>query len=153
MIKKLQNNNLKVAKKIQAVFQESYKVEAEILKAVDFPPLKRPLENYINCSNQFFGFIKENQLVGVIEIIHNNEYIHIRSLVVHPIYFRQGIAQQLMEYVLKTFETPLFVVETGVDNGPASALYKKFHFKEVSQWNTDHGIRKVKFERIMNNNA
>jgi hypothetical protein len=30
-------------------------------------------------------------------------------------------------------------------------LYKKFDFKEVKQWNTDHGIRKIKFELRINN--
>jgi len=29
-------------------------------------------------------------------------------------------------------------------------LYKKFDFKEVKQWNTNHGIRKIKFERRIN---
>lgn len=151
MITKLQNSNLEVAKKIRAVFQVSYKVEAKLLKAVDFPPLKRPIEEYVNCSNQFFGFLKENELAAVVEIIHNKEYTHIRSLVVDPAFFKQGIASKLMDFVLDTFNSSLFVVETGVDNGPASALYKKFHFKEVKQWETDHGIIKIKFERIINN--
>ena len=151
MITKLQNSNLEVAKKIRTVFQVSYKVEAKLLKAVDFPPLKRPIEEYVNCSNQFFGFLKENELAAVVEIIHNKEYTHIRSLVVDPAFFKQGIASKLMDFVLDTFNSSLFVVETGVDNGPASALYKKFHFKEVKQWETDHGIIKIKFERIINN--
>jgi ribosomal protein S18 acetylase RimI-like enzyme len=151
MIEKLQNNDLKVAEKIRAVYQVSYRVEAELLKAVDFPPLKRPIEDYVNCSNQFFGFLKDDELAAVVEIIHNEEYTHIRSLVVDPAFFKQGIASKLMEFVLDTFDSSLFVVETGVDNGPASALYKKFHFKEVKQWDTEFGIRKVKFERIINN--
>ena len=151
MIVKLQNADLATATKIRSVFQVSYAIEAEILKAVDFPPLKRPIEDYVNCSNQFFGFLKDDELAAVVEIIHNEEYTHIRSLVVDPAFFKQGIASKLMEFVLDTFDSSLFVVETGVDNGPASALYKKFHFKEVKQWDTEFGIRKVKFERIINN--
>jgi ribosomal protein S18 acetylase RimI-like enzyme len=151
MIEKLQNTNLEVAEKIRDIFQVSYKVEAKLLNALDFPPLKRPIEEYVNCSNQFFGFLKENELAAVVEIIHNDEFTHIRSLVVDPRFFKQGIASKLMEFVLNKFKTPLFVVETGVDNGPASALYKKFDFNEVKQWDTDHGVRKVKFERIMSN--
>jgi len=153
MIEKLKNNELKVAKKIRAVFQVSYKVEAELLKAVDFPPLKRPIEEYVNCSNQFFGFLKENELAAIVEIIDNDEFTHIRSLVVDPRFFKQGIASKLMEFVLNKFKTPLFVVETGLNNRPASALYKKFNFNEVKQWDTNHGIRKVKFERIINDKA
>jgi hypothetical protein len=40
MIERLQNNDLEVAEKIRSVFQLSYKVEAELLNAKDFPPLK-----------------------------------------------------------------------------------------------------------------
>ena len=58
-----------------------------------------------------------------------------------------------MEFVFNTYDSNLFVVETGLDNGPATALYKKFNFKEVKQWDTDHGIRKIKFECRKNNEA
>ena len=71
-------------------------------------------------------------------------------MVVDPVFFRQGIARKLMEYVFNTFDSKLFVVETGLENGPATKLYKKFDFKEVKQWNTDHGVRKIQFERIIN---
>ena len=150
MIKRLKNNDLEIAKKIRSVFQLSYKVEANILNATDFPPLKRPLENYVNSNTAFFGYLKNQKLAGVIEIEHNNNFTHINSLVVDPVFFRQGIARKLMEYVFNTFDSKLFVVETGLENGPATKLYKKFDFKEVKQWNTDHGIRKIKFERIIN---
>jgi ribosomal protein S18 acetylase RimI-like enzyme len=150
MIERLKNNDLEIAKKIRSVFQLSYKVEANILNATDFPPLKRPLENYVNSNTAFFGYLKNQKLAGVIEIEHNNNFTHINSLVVDPVFFRQGIARKLMEYVFNTFDSKLFVVETGLENGPATKLYKKFDFKEVKQWNTDHGIRKIKFERIIN---
>tara|TARA_B100000497_G_scaffold128129_1_gene173784 strand:+ start:11739 stop:12194 length:456 start_codon:yes stop_codon:yes gene_type:complete len=150
MIKRLKNNDLEIAKKISSVFQLSYKVEANILNATDFPPLKRPLENYVNSNTAFFGYLKNQKLAGVIEIEHNNNFTHINSLVVDPVFFRQGIARKLMEYVFNTFDSKLFVVETGLENGPATKLYKKFDFKEIKQWNTDHGVRKIQFERIIN---
>jgi len=150
MIERLKNNDLEIAKKIRSVFQLSYKVEANILNATDFPPLKRPLENYVNSNTAFFGCLKNEELAGVIEIEHNNNFIHIYSLVVDPGFLRQGIARKLMEYVINIFDSKLFVVETGLKNGPATKLYKKFDFKEVKQWNTYHGIRKIKFERRIN---
>ena len=151
MIEKLQNNETEVSKEILSVFQLSYAIEAKLLNAVDFPPLKRPLKDYVNSTTEFFGYIKAGELAGVIEIDHNSPFTHINSLVVHPGFFRQGIARKLMEYVLKTFDADLFTVETGLENGPATELYKKFGFKEVNQWDTDHGLRKIKFERRINN--
>jgi N-acetylglutamate synthase-like GNAT family acetyltransferase len=151
MIEKLQNSKLEIAEKIRAVFQVSYKVEAKLLAAVNFPPLQRPLENYRESSTEFYGYSKDGELAGVVEIDANNNYILIRSLVIHPIFFRQGIAGKLIEFVFNTFDSNLFVVETGLANGPATALYKKFGFIEVHQWDTDHGIRKVKFEKLIKN--
>ena len=151
MIERLKNNDIEVSKKIRSVFQVSYQVEAKLLNATDFPPLKRSLESYVNSNTAFFGYLKDKELAGVIEIEHNSDFTHINSLVVAPSFFRQGIARKLMEFVFNTFDSNLFVVETGLENGPATALYKKFDFKEVKQWDTDHGIRKIKFERKITN--
>jgi ribosomal protein S18 acetylase RimI-like enzyme len=150
MIEKLQNSKLEIAQKIRDVFQVSYKVEAKLLAAVNFPPLQRPLVKYRESSTEFYGYTKDGELAGIVEIdANNNNYILIRSLVIHPTFFRQGIAGKLIEFVFDTFDSNLFVVETGLANGPATALYKKFGFIEVHQWDTDHGIRKVKFEKLI----
>ena len=151
MIQKLQNKDIEIAEKIRAVFQLSYKIEAELLNAVDFPPLKRTIENFVISETAFFGYLKENELAAVIEITTNNEFTHINSLVVDPRFFRQGIARKMMEFVFETFDSKLFIVETGLENGPATQLYKKFGFQEVKQWDTDHGVRKIKFERRLTN--
>ena len=150
MIEKLQHNDLEIAQKIFSVFQVSYAIEAKLLNAINFPPLNRPLENYINSNTEFFGYFKNKNLAGVIEIDHNNNSTNINSLVVDPKFFRQGIARKLMEFVFYTFDSNRYTVETGLENGPATKLYMNFGFKEVKQWDTDHGVRKVKFERIIN---
>ena len=54
MIEKLQNNDIEVSKKIRLVFQLSYKIEAKLLNATDFPTLKRSIENFVNSSTAFF---------------------------------------------------------------------------------------------------
>ena len=151
MIKRLENSDIEVSKRIRTVFQLSYKIEAKLLNATDFPPLKRPLKSYVNSNTEFFGYLKDGELAGVIEIELNNSFTDINSLVVSPSFFRQGIAKELMRFVFNKFNSNLFVVETGLENGPATKLYKKFGFKEVKQWNTDHGIRKIKFEYKINN--
>lgn len=146
MIEKLDNTKEIVAEKIRAVFQKSYKIEAKLLNAIDFPPLKRELENYRNSTTDFFGYLKEGQLAGVIEVNHHSEYTHIQSLVVNPLNFRQGIASELMKFVLSYYKSNLFIVETGLKNEPASHLYRRFGFMQTKQWDTNHGVRKVKFE-------
>jgi ribosomal protein S18 acetylase RimI-like enzyme len=48
--------------------------------------------------------------------------------------------------MLKLLAGNRMTVETGLDNKPAIALYESFGFKEVKQYDTDHGIRKIRFE-------
>jgi len=68
MIERLLNTDSDVANEIHSLFQKSYKVEAALLGATDFPPLKRPIKDYIKTRNEFFGFKKNGELAGIIEI-------------------------------------------------------------------------------------
>ena len=146
MIIQIDNHNKYNALEIHYVFQRSYKVEAELLKATDFPPLKRTVKDFIECKSLFFGYYEEDVLAGIIEINNTKASTHIQSLVVHPDYFRKSIASNLLKYIFKNINQKTFTVETGVDNLPAINLYKKFLFQEVKQWDTNHGVRKVRFK-------
>ena len=146
MIKKLDHTNLAIATKMHIVFQESYSIEAKLLNAINFPPLQRPLQSYIESTTTFFGYHIKDKIVGIIEVSSNEKTTHINSLVVSPHFFRQGIGRDLMDYILQNFSSKVFTVETGLENIPASTLYKNFGFKEVRQWDTDHGVRKVRFK-------
>ncbi len=146
MISKLNTKNKEVSENIYTVFQVSYKVEAELLKAVDFPPLKRSVQNFINSNTQFFGYYSNEKLAGVIEIKSDDKLTHIQSLVVHPNNFRQGIASKLMKFTLVNFNSKIITVETGLQNIPAINLYKQFEFIETKQWDTNHGVRKIELK-------
>lgn len=146
MIAQLDNQNIEVATQMQKVFHASYSVEAKILNAIDFPPLKRTLEEYMKTGNIFYGVFKNQDLAAVVEIRSSQKQTHIQSLVVSPQYFKLGIASQLMIFVLEQFNSEAAFVETGVDNNPAIKLYEKFGFKQTKQWNTDCGIRKVRLD-------
>lgn len=146
MIQRLKHTDPTIATQIRAVFQVSYAVEAKLLKAVDFPPLKRELELFVSSTNDFFGYFEQDVLAAVVEIAHRDSCTHIQSLVVAPAFFRRGIAATMLEFILKSFDTNVFMVETGAANLPAIQLYKKFGFTEVLQWDTSFGIRKVRFE-------
>ena len=146
MIKKLDHTNLAIATKMRVVFQESYAIEAKLLNAINFPPLQRPLESYIESTTTFFGYHIKDEIVGIVEVSPKEKTTHINSLVVSPHFFRQGIGRELMNYILQKFSSKVVTVETGLENIPASKLYTSFHFKEVKQWDTDHGVRKIRFK-------
>ena len=146
MIKKLDHTNQAIATKMRIVFQESYAIEAKLLNAINFPPLQRPLQSYIESTTTFFGYHIKDEIVGIIEVSPKEKTTHINSLVVSPHFFRQGIGRELMNYILQKFSSKVVTVETGLENIPASKLYTSFHFKEVKQWDTDHGVRKIRFK-------
>ena len=143
----INHKNKDQAQKIYRVFQVSYAIEAEILKAVDFPPLKRTILDFIDSETLFLGYEKDQKLAAVIELDIQKKSIHIQSLVVDPQFFRHGIAGKLIDFVFENYNTRLFTVETGLENLPAVMLYKKYGFVETMQYDTNHGIRKVRFEK------
>ena len=147
MIIKINNKENKIAEEIRAIFQVSYTVEAEMLKAVDFPPLKRTVSQFLNSDSEFYAYYLIKNIAGVIEIENHEDLTHIQSLVVYPKYFRNGIGSKLVQFILDTYKSRIFTVETGIDNHPAIKLYKSFGVQEQEQWDTDHGIRKVRFEK------
>ena len=149
MIVKINNKENKIAKEIRAIFQASYAVEAEILKAVDFPPLKRTAAQLLNSNSEFYAYYLIENIVGVIEIETHENLTHIQSLVVYPKYFRNGIGCKLVQFILDTYKSKIFTVETGIDNHPAIKLYTRFGFQEQAQWDTNHGVRKIRFEKRM----
>jgi len=148
MIIKINNERNKIAKEIRDIFQSSYAVESEMLKAIDFPPLKRTISQFLNSNSEFYAYYLNQNIAGVIEIKNNQDLTHIQSLVVYPKYFRKGIGRKLVQFILDTYKSIIFTVETGVENIPAVELYKSFNFKEKKQWDTDHRVRKIRFELL-----
>jgi len=152
MIIRLDPTNIDISKKIHSVFQASYAIEAELLKATNFPPLKRSIADFLSSQTAFYGIWNSSDLIAVIEVLNADHTTHIQSLVVDPNHFRKGLAQQLISYVFSNYNSEIFTVETGVDNKPAISLYEKFNFISIKEWDTDHGVRKVKFENKKNEN-
>ena len=143
MITKLENYNETIANKIHAVFQRSYKVEAQLIDVDDFPPLSRSTTNIVNSTTEFYGFIDNNCLAAIIEIEILEKQLDIHSLTVDPKYFRKGIADKLISYVLNKFDITTAIVETAVVNKPAINLYEKHGFREYRKWTPSHGIEKL----------
>ena len=147
MIIKIDNKSNEIAKEIRNIFQVSYAIEAEMLKAIDFPPLKRTLSQFLKSNSEFYAYYLNQNIAGLIEIDNNQDSTHIQSLVVYPKYFRKGIGRKLVQFVLDTYKSIIFTVETGIDNHPAIKLYASLGFEEQNQWDTNHGVRKVRFKK------
>ena len=143
MITKLDNSNEDVANQIFTVFQNSYKIEAQLIGTIDFPPLLRSVKDIENSKTEFYGFIENECLDAIVEIVIEGQQLGIDSLTVDPNYFRKGIASKLISYVLEIISFSEAIVETAVVNLPPINLYKKYGFIEFKRWTPSHGIKKV----------
>ncbi|GLX79804.1 N-acetyltransferase [Thalassotalea insulae] len=143
MIIKLDNSNKEIAKQIFNVFQRSYKIEAQLIGTVNFPPLSRSVRDIELSSTQFYGFIEGESIAAILEVELKEQQLDINSLTVDPHYFRKGIASKLISFALEKIKYSVAVVETAVVNLPAINLYKKHGFVEFKRWTPSHGIEKL----------
>ena len=104
---------------------------------------------FINSSSEFYAYYESNDITGVVEIKNEQDLTHIQSLVVYPKYFRKGIGRELVQFILDKYMSKIFTVETGLDNYPAIKLYTSLDFIQQDQWDTNHGVRKVRLKKIM----
>lgn len=143
MITKLDNSNKEVANQIFTIFQRSYKIEAQLIGTLYFPPLMRSAKDIKHSKTLFYGFSESECLAAIIEIVIKDKRLEINSLTVDPDFFRKGIADKLISYALNIINFSEAVVETAVVNIPAINLYKKHGFVEFKRWTPSHGIQKL----------
>ena len=143
MIKKLNQSSKIVANKIFDIFQNSYKIEAELIGVSNFPPLNRSVDKIQGAKTTFYGFLDNDELAAIIEVDVVDSCLEIDSLTVHPSYFRRGIAGKLIRFLLDNIVFSRAVVETATANLPAITLYEKHGFVEFKRWTPSHGIPKI----------
>lgn len=142
-ITRLRHTDHSVALQIQKVFFSAYKVEAKLIGVTNFPPLERKVADIVASDTTFYGSHYDGQLCAVIEIGYYDPQLNINSLVVHPDYFRQGLARELMRFVLNHYHWETAEVETALANMPAITLYEQFGFTETRRFQASMGITKV----------
>ncbi|QGQ45769.1 GNAT family N-acetyltransferase [Metabacillus sediminilitoris] len=131
MIQYLDITQRSVAKKVLDVQIPSYQVEAEIIGFNGIPQLNDSVESLMTSSEIFYGYFVDTSLAGAIAFVLEDNVLDIHRLIVHPNYFRKGIGESLVQYILN-LDTAVkkYIVRTGTKNIPAKNLYKKFGFIE-----------------------
>jgi ribosomal protein S18 acetylase RimI-like enzyme len=132
----------------------SYRVEAELTGFDEILPLNDGIASIREINENFLGFYVVNEskpvLVGAISYTREGGTVTICRLMVHPNYFRQGIARQLLATVIQNQEhldASRFVVSTGATNLPALQLYRSLRFTERGARTMNPGITLITLER------
>ncbi len=125
-----------IAAEIHSVQTRAYTQEAALLGAVNFPPLRRTVDDVRTSLEEFLVAYHGDLTVGVIGFQSEPacQAINISSLVVAPPYQRQGIARRLVAEVLRMYSDLGLTVQTGARNHPALALYAQLGFTHFRQW-------------------
>lgn len=136
-----------VAAAIYAVFQESYRVESELLGVTDFPPLRRSSGDIKLVDTIFLAREDPDGLIGIIEVSQDKALLQISSLAVVPRLFRKGVGVSLVNYALSALPWEKAEVQTAARNIPAICLYQNAGFSERKRWMSKEGIEIVSLDR------
>lgn len=153
-IKQLDMRNPEVLERVVALQKASYKVEAELIGFDNIPPLHDTVETISETEETFCGaYINEN-LAGIVSYIVDGGIFDIYRMAVDPIYFRKGVGNRLLTYVLNIGKDEFvekFVVSTGMKNEPAKQLYLKNGFELLGDKAVAGGLMITTFEKKAGN--
>lgn len=83
--------------------------------------------------SKVFVYEKDDQVVGFLTATYLYETCDILSLVVDPLYRKQKIASNLLDYLISDMDENLKIItlEVATKNIPALNLYEKFGFEVI----------------------
>jgi len=134
----------------------SYQVEAEIIGFDDIPPLKDGIASIREAKKEetIFGYFtydnEVHKLAGAVSFSREGSVVTICRMMVHPDYFRRGIARALIQHIFDHQEqqgASRFIVSTGTQNTPAVQLYESFGFIQRRVFTVPPGVSLTTFER------
>jgi ribosomal protein S18 acetylase RimI-like enzyme len=127
----------------------AYRVEAELALIDDIPPLMDSLASILGSAETFYGYFEDAALVGAIsvQVEHSGSEVVVCRMMVHPNYFRRGIASKLLQHVITVHEAVQMTVSTVAANIPAIRLYERFGFRERTRRELAPGIELVTLTR------
>ncbi|MDQ8734397.1 GNAT family N-acetyltransferase [Paenibacillus sp. LHD-38] len=150
MIEKIDITDPRIAKEVLGIQIPSYKVEAELIRFEELPPLKDTVETLRDCEETFYGYYLGGELCGAIAIIREAGTIDIHRLMVHPKHFRKGMAKELLQYVEGLAGSGgTIVVATGSQNAPAVSFYKQSGFAETEVFLVEDRLSITSFNKMI----
>ncbi|WP_312117156.1 GNAT family N-acetyltransferase [Brevibacillus reuszeri] len=148
MIQSIAISNRETAKRVWALQQAAYAVEAKLIGWADLPPLRETVDELLECGEMFACFMDGAELAGAISFKVEEGVVDIHRMMVHPNHFRKGIASKLLQHVEAVQpEWQKMIVSTGALNEPATQLYQRHGFMLVEQKEVAPGLKLSFFEK------
>ena len=147
-IKALNLSDHSTARSLLELQRIAYQIEADIIGNNQIPPLHETLSELQSCGETFYGYFVEDALAGALAYKLIGPTLDIHRLMVHPNFFRQGIARKLIEHVeLLHPEAERAIVQTGSLNQPAVKLYQQLGYRIVDTKEVSPNLLITRFEK------
>lgn len=146
-LKELNLNEIMKCAEVLDLQRKSYKIEAELIGTDEIPPLKESFEELQDCGETFIGCYIEGRLAGAISYKKEGEVIDIHRMMVHPDFFRRGVANKLISQ-LEHIGYSEMIVSTGAANTPAVKLYEKLGFERQHDSVVGDGLVIAHFKKV-----
>ena len=138
-----------IAKDIHALRLASYAIESKLIGYPNLPALHECVRDVQESGERFLACVESDEkIIGSLSFVLSADVLDICSLTVHPDYFGQGIASQLLREV-ESFreEARRIIVSTAWKNVPAVRLYEKHGYAIYDQPVLPDGLALVKLEK------
>ncbi|KAB7704737.1 GNAT family N-acetyltransferase [Bacillus aerolatus] len=147
-IKKLDITNLAAAQMVWNIQIPAYEMEANLIQFWDLPPLKETVQSLQQCGELFYGGFLRGELAGAISFKMTDDVLDIHRLMVHPDFFRRGIARAFIKFIEQlALSKKEIIVSTGSKNTPAIQLYNHCGFTEIEQVTVADGLSLTFFKK------
>jgi len=149
MIRPIDLENLHELLPLLELQQLAYRIEAELIGFEEIPPLLDSPQTLRESGESFFGHYTGVKLTGAVSCRQSPKELTICRMMVHPDYFRMGIAGKLLEHV-ESMAAPgrAIVVTTGTSNTPAVSLYEKHGYEPSRMHLIAPGITMTQFIKL-----
>jgi ribosomal protein S18 acetylase RimI-like enzyme len=149
LIREIDLTDSRQALELLMLQQLSYRIEAQLIGFKEIPPLFDSPKSLLDSGELFFGCYDHEYLTGAISVKQALKELIICRMMVHPQYFRRGIASSLLEFIegLAIPGSPV-KVSTGTNNEPAFRLYRKHGYEPAQVLDISPGITLTVFYKV-----
>lgn len=148
MIKKINIQEFETADQVYKLQQIAYTIESQKINFNGIPYLHETLSELMKSPENFYAYFQGDRIAGVFSYLYENKIIDGHRMMVHPDFFRQGIANHLLHFTETLHpEASSFIIQTGFKNEPAKALYLKNNFNITGTIQINPQVQLVSFEK------
>lgn len=148
MIQDIDFRQQDIAQRALLIQKLAYRIEADLIDFDGIPQLHESIHDLQESDECFLGYFIDDLLVGMLSYALLGDTLDIGRLVVHPDYFRRGIARALVQHLERRFSNvERIVVSTGAENTPACAFYDSLGYTHIGNIILPEGVHIAQYEK------